>query len=82
MYLDYVVDIPDVKGKITFRTKSKARYVLMVSRLIDFFSQGYHGLCYYTRRIIVSLSSDHRRKTTVGGTNPPMVSIADKVSPD
>ncbi|WP_417029907.1 transposase [Blautia sp.] len=27
MYLDYVVDIPDVKGKITFRTKGKARYV-------------------------------------------------------
>lgn len=37
MYLDYVVDMPDVKGKITFRTNSKARYVLMVSRLIDFF---------------------------------------------
>ena len=27
MYLDYVVDIPDVKGKITFRTKGKTRYV-------------------------------------------------------
>lgn len=27
MYLDYVVDIPDVKGKITFRTKGQARYV-------------------------------------------------------
>ena len=27
MYLDYVVDIPDVKGKITFRTKGKACYV-------------------------------------------------------
>lgn len=25
--LDYVVDIPDVKGKITFRTKGQARYV-------------------------------------------------------
>ena len=29
MYLDYVVDIPDVKGKITFRTKGQARYVIM-----------------------------------------------------
>ena len=28
MYLDYVVDIPDVKGKITFRTKGQARYVM------------------------------------------------------
>ena len=27
MYLDYVVDIPDVKGKITFRTKGQASYV-------------------------------------------------------
>lgn len=27
MYLDYVVDIPDVKGKITYRTKGEARYV-------------------------------------------------------
>ena len=27
MYLDYVVDIPDVKGKITFRTKGQAGYV-------------------------------------------------------
>lgn len=27
MYLDYVVDIPEVKGKITFRTKGEACYV-------------------------------------------------------
>lgn len=27
MYLDYVVDIPEVKGKITFRTKGDACYV-------------------------------------------------------
>lgn len=27
MYLDYNVDIPDVKGKITYRTKGNARYV-------------------------------------------------------
>ena len=27
MYLDYVVDIPYVKGKITFRTKGQTRYV-------------------------------------------------------
>lgn len=27
MYLDYTVDIPNVKGKITFRSKGNARYV-------------------------------------------------------
>ena len=27
MYLDYLVDIPEVKGKITFRSKRNARYV-------------------------------------------------------
>ena len=27
MYLDYITDIPDVKGKITYRTKGNARYV-------------------------------------------------------
>ena len=27
MYLDYIVDIPEVKGKITFRNKGNARYV-------------------------------------------------------
>lgn len=27
MYLDYLVDIPEVKGKITFRSKGNARYV-------------------------------------------------------
>ena len=27
MYLDYLVNIPDVKGKITYRTKGDARYV-------------------------------------------------------
>lgn len=27
MYLDYTVDIPEVKGKITFRSKGNARYV-------------------------------------------------------
>jgi len=27
MYLDYLVNIPDVKGKITFRSKGMARYV-------------------------------------------------------
>ena len=27
MYLDYIVDIPDVQGKITFRTKGEACYV-------------------------------------------------------
>lgn len=27
MYLDYLVDIPDVKGKITYRSKGNARYV-------------------------------------------------------
>ncbi|ERK52537.1 transposase, IS4 family [Eubacterium ramulus ATCC 29099] len=27
MYLNYVVDIPKIKGKITFRNKGKARYV-------------------------------------------------------
>lgn len=27
MYLDYTVEIPDVKGKITFRSKGNARYV-------------------------------------------------------
>lgn len=27
MYLDYLTDIPDVKGKITYRTKGDARYV-------------------------------------------------------
>ena len=27
MYLDYLVDIPEVKGKITFRSKGSARYV-------------------------------------------------------
>ena len=30
MYLDYVVDIPDVKGKITFRTKGQAGYVCLL----------------------------------------------------
>ena len=27
MYLDYLTDIPDVRGKITYRTKGDARYV-------------------------------------------------------
>jgi len=27
MYLDYLVNIPELKGKITFRTKGKAKYV-------------------------------------------------------
>ena len=27
MYLDYLVDVPEVKGKITFRNKGNARYV-------------------------------------------------------
>lgn len=27
MYLDYLVDAPEVKGKITFRSKGNARYV-------------------------------------------------------
>ena len=27
MYLDYLVDVPKVKGKITFRSKGNARYV-------------------------------------------------------
>lgn len=27
MYLDYTVEVPDVKGKITFRSKGNARYV-------------------------------------------------------
>lgn len=28
MYLDYLVDVPEVKGKITFRSKGNARYVV------------------------------------------------------
>lgn len=27
MYLNYLVDVPEVKGKITFRNKGNARYV-------------------------------------------------------
>lgn len=27
MYLDYLVDVPDEKGKITFREKGNAKYV-------------------------------------------------------
>lgn len=27
MYLDYLVDVPEVKGKITFRSKGNVRYV-------------------------------------------------------
>ena len=27
MYLDYLVDVPEVKEKITFRSKGNARYV-------------------------------------------------------
>ena len=27
MYLDYLVDVPEVKGEITFRSKGNARYV-------------------------------------------------------
>ena len=27
MYLDYTVEIPEAKGKITFRNKGNARYV-------------------------------------------------------
>ena len=34
MYLNYVVDIPKIKGKISFRNKGKARY--------DFFL---HSIC-------------------------------------
>ena len=27
MYLDYLVDVPEVKGKFTFRSKGNVRYV-------------------------------------------------------
>ena len=35
MYLDYLVDIPEVKGKITFRSKGNARYVYYVNNPVS-----------------------------------------------
>lgn len=36
MYLDYLVDVPEVKGKITFRSKGNARYVYYEYDRIEF----------------------------------------------
>ena len=44
MYLDYLVDVPKVKGKITFRSKGNARYVYYeYDRIYDPDKKVYNG---------------------------------------
>ena len=37
MYLDYLVDVPDEKGKITFREKGNAKYVYYVNITVQMY---------------------------------------------
>ncbi len=46
------------------------------------FPQGFCILCCFFQGIIVSLPFYHGRKTSIRGTDPPVIPIADEISPD
>lgn len=49
---------------------------------LTLFLQGYQCLSCSIHRFIISLSPGHRGKSVIGGAYPPIVPIADEVSPD
>lgn len=60
MYLGYLVDVPDEKGKITFRQKGNAKYVYYE------YDRDYDPKCKYTivkRSTIGKLSDEDPDKT-------------------
>ena len=60
MYLDYLVDVPEVKGKITFRSKGNARYVYYeYDRIYD------PDKKYTTVKILIALQPEIRTKSIV-----------------
>ena len=60
----------------------KTREGIKLSILVDTFLQGYECLSYNPQRFIISLSFNHGRKSLIGRAYPPVIPIADKVSPD
>ena len=60
MYLDYLVDVPEVKGKITFRSKGNVRYVYYeYDRIYD------PDKKYTTVKILIALQPEIRTKSIV-----------------
>ena len=60
MYLDYLVDVPEVKGKITFRSKGNVRYVYYeYDRIYD------PDKKYTTVKILIALEPEIRTKSIV-----------------
>ena len=60
MYLDYLVDVPEVKGKITFRSKGNARYVYYeYDKIYD------PDKKYTTVKILIALQPEIRTKSIV-----------------
>ena len=60
MYLDYLVDVPEVKGKITFRSKGNVRYVYYeYDRIQD------PDKKYTTVKILIALQPEIRTKSIV-----------------
>ena len=58
MYLDYLVDVPEVKGKITFRSKGNARYVYYeYDKIYD------PDKKYTTVKILIALQPEIRTKS-------------------
>ena len=55
---------------------------MILSILVDTFSQRYHFLCSQAQRLVVSLTLNHRRKPTVGRADPPVVPVTDEISPN
>ena len=78
----FVPKVQTSRKKLEQKVRAYKNWIRCCQDWLTHFSQGHHGLCCYTQRIIVSLSLEHGRKTTIGGANPPIVPITDKVSPD
>lgn len=56
--------------------------VLILSISVDTFLQGYECLSCSIQRFIIPLSFDHRREPIIGRAYPPVIPVADEVSPD
>ena len=75
----------ELSEKIKVAEKRMAETAVMkmiLSILVDTFFSRKEKLSCNTERVEVSLSFKHRRKSVIGGTNPPVVPITHEVSPD
>lgn len=66
----------------SFFQPTQADFPLILSISVDTFSQENQHLLCNTQRVIASLMLNHERKSVIGRAYPPVVPIADKISPD